>query len=203
MRAKHAYNSYKCITRLIVTGTRHYYAGWAWFCTNFVHGAQNAPPILYDKRPPPQQPLRLLTSRLPMTLQCPAWLRRSLSRLHAVQCCTTWCCASEVGQGPVRGPCPAVPHRFGPIAQRRGGVPEKEPYWGQAEEKMGPKWPTFRTVHAQGEPQAQCARSATIWASGRTRDPYFEILGAPRGIMVTPSGGFARCSTFGSRHGKA
>ena len=33
-------------------------------------------------------------------------------------------------------------------------------------------------------------RSATIWASGRTRDPYFEILGAPRGIMVTPSGGF-------------
>ena len=30
-------------------------------------------------------------------------------------------------------------------------------------------------------------RSATIWASGRTRDPYFEILGAPRGIMVTPS----------------
>ena len=23
-----------------------------------------------------------------------------------------------------------------------------------------------------------------------TRDPYFEILGAPRGIMVTPSGGF-------------
>ena len=38
-----------------------------------------------------------------------------------------------------------------------------------------------------GAPQAQCARSATIWASGRTRDPYFEILGAPRGIMVTPS----------------
>ena len=41
-----------------------------------------------------------------------------------------------------------------------------------------------------GAPQAQCARSATIWASGRTRDPYFEILGAPRGIMVTRSGGF-------------
>ena len=39
-------------------------------------------------------------------------------------------------------------------------------------------------------PQAQCARSATIWAPGRTRDPYFEILGAPRGIMVTRSGGF-------------
>ena len=38
--------------------------------------------------------------------------------------------------------------------------------------------------------RVQCARSATIWASGRTRDPYFEILGAPRGIMVTPSGGF-------------
>ena len=38
--------------------------------------------------------------------------------------------------------------------------------------------------------RVQCARSATIWASGRTRDPYFEILGAPRGIMVIPSGGF-------------
>ena len=37
MRAKHACNSYKCITRLIVTGTRHYYAGWACSCTNFVH----------------------------------------------------------------------------------------------------------------------------------------------------------------------
>ena len=45
-------------------------------------------------------------------------------------------------------------------------------------------------VISLGAPQAQCARSATIWASGRTRDPYFEILGAPRGIMVTPSGGF-------------
>ena len=33
-------------------------------------------------------------------------------------------------------------------------------------------------------------RIATIWASGCTRDPYFEILGAPRSIMVTPSGGF-------------
>ena len=51
--------------------------------------------------------------------------------------------------------------------------------------------------------RAQCARSATIWASGRTRDAYFEILGASRGIMVTPSGGYARRSTFGSRHGKA
>ena len=35
--------------------------------------------------------------------------------------------------------------------------------------------------------RAHCARSATIWVSGCTRDPYFEILGAPRGIMVTPS----------------
>ena len=43
---------------------------------------------------------------------------------------------------------------------------------------------------SMGAPQAQCARSATIWVSGRTRDPYFEILGAPRGIMVTCSGGF-------------
>ena len=38
--------------------------------------------------------------------------------------------------------------------------------------------------------RVQCARSTTIWAYGRTRDPYFEILGPPRGIMVTPSGGF-------------
>ena len=38
--------------------------------------------------------------------------------------------------------------------------------------------------------RAQCARSATIWASRRTRDPYFVILGAPRGIMVTRSVGF-------------
>ena len=30
----------------------------------------------------------------------------------------------------------------------------------------------------QGAHLAQCARSATIWASGRTRDPYCEILGA-------------------------
>ena len=49
---------------------------------------------------------------------------------------------------------------------------------------------TYVTVASMGVPQAQCACSATIWASGRTRDPYFEILGAPRGIMVTPSGGF-------------
>ena len=47
--------------------------------------------------------------------------------------------------------------------------------------------------------RAQC----NYWASGRTRDPCFEIIGAPRGILVTPSGGFARRSTFGSRHGKA
>ena len=57
--------------------------------------------------------------------------------------------------------------------------------------------------HLDDSGGASSARSATIWASSRTRDPYFEILGAPRGIMVTPSGGFARCSTFGSRHGKA
>ena len=49
---------------------------------------------------------------------------------------------------------------------------------------------TEYTLCPMGAPQAQCARSATIWASGRTRDPYFEILGAPRGIMVTRSGGF-------------
>ena len=29
-------------------GTRHYYAGWAWSCTNFVHSAgtaRNTPPV--------------------------------------------------------------------------------------------------------------------------------------------------------------
>ena len=31
----------------------------------------------------------------------------------------------------------------------------------------------------RGAPSAQCAHSATIWACGRTRDPYFEILWAP------------------------
>ena len=35
--------AHKCITRLIVTGTRHHYAGWAWSCTYCVHSAQNAP----------------------------------------------------------------------------------------------------------------------------------------------------------------
>ena len=46
---------------------------------------------------------------------------------------------------------------------------------------------TFFYGGALSAVRVQCARSATIWASGRTRDPYFEILGAPRGIMVTPS----------------
>ena len=45
MRAKHACNSYKCITRLIVTGTRHYYVSWAWPCTNFVHSAPQSAPM--------------------------------------------------------------------------------------------------------------------------------------------------------------
>ena len=30
----------------------------------------------------------------------------------------------------------------------------------------------------QGAHLAQCARSATFWAFGRTRDPYFGMLGA-------------------------
>ena len=46
MRAKHASSSYKCITTLIVTGTRHHYAAWVWSCTNFVHSAQYAPFIM-------------------------------------------------------------------------------------------------------------------------------------------------------------
>ena len=66
--------------------------------------------------------------------------------------------------------------------------------------QLGPRGSLKRSARAV---RVQCARSATIWASGRTRDAYFEILGAPRGIMVTPSGGYARRSTFGSRHGKA
>ena len=52
-------------------------------------------------------------------------------------------------------------------------------------------------MHTQGAPEAQCARSATIWAFGRTGDPCFEILGAsllPRGI------GFDAFSTLGMWH---
>ena len=44
MRAKDASNSYKCITRLIVTGIRQYYAALVWSCTNFVHSARTAHP---------------------------------------------------------------------------------------------------------------------------------------------------------------
>ena len=33
-------------------------------------------PILCDKRRPPQQPLRLFTRRLLMTLNCPTWLEK-------------------------------------------------------------------------------------------------------------------------------
>ena len=55
---------------------------------------------------------------------------------------------------------------------------------------VGGCFSTHQWPYSRGAPQAQCARSATIWASGRIRDPYFEILGAPRGIMVTGSGGF-------------
>ena len=42
-----------------------------------------------------------------------------------------------------------------------------------------------------GAPVAQCARSATIWAFGCTRNPYFVILGASFGVLLTPrvSGG--------------
>ena len=42
MRVKHASNSYRCITRLIVTGTRHHDAAWVRPCTNFVHSARTA-----------------------------------------------------------------------------------------------------------------------------------------------------------------
>ena len=48
------------------------------------------------------------------------------------------------------------------------------------------------TVHAQ------CTCSATIWASSRTGDPYFVILGA--GIIVAPIVGFDASSTLGMWH---
>ena len=42
-----------------------------------------------------------------------------------------------------------------------------------------------QSLHFWGAHLAQCVHSATIWAFGRIIDPYFEILGAPRGIMVS------------------
>ena len=45
--------------------------------------------------------------------------------------------------------------------------------------------------------RAQCGRSATIWASSRTGDPYFVILG---GIIVAPSVCFDASSTLGIWH---
>ena len=45
--------------------------------------------------------------------------------------------------------------------------------------------------------RTQCVRSATIWASSRTGDPYFVILG---GIIVAPNVDFDDSSTLGIRH---
>ena len=45
--------------------------------------------------------------------------------------------------------------------------------------------------------RAQCGHNATIWASSRTGDPYFVILG---GIIVAPSVGFDASSTLGIWH---
>ena len=45
--------------------------------------------------------------------------------------------------------------------------------------------------------RARCGGSATIWASSRTGDPYFVILG---GIIVAPSVGFDASSTLGIWH---
>ena len=80
-----------------------------------------------------------------------------------------------------------VTSHFRPLVGPREGRGEVAtfnfvPFDGDPRERRG-------YVVGMGEPLlgAQCARSATIWASGRTRDPYFEILGPPRGIMVTPS----------------
>ena len=56
MRAKHTCNSFECITKLMVTGTKHYYVAWAWSCTNFVHSAGTARKT---------RPLSMATSTLP------------------------------------------------------------------------------------------------------------------------------------------
>ena len=45
--------------------------------------------------------------------------------------------------------------------------------------------------------RAQCGHSAIIWASSRTGDPYFVILG---GIIVAPNVGFDASSTLGIWH---
>ena len=49
---------------------------------------------------------------------------------------------------------------------------------------------TWSTVALGTYEPASLLKKLNIWAFGRTKDPYFGILGAPRGIMVTPSGGF-------------
>ena len=45
--------------------------------------------------------------------------------------------------------------------------------------------------------RAQCKRSATIWACGHTRDPYFVILGGHHCCLRV---GFDTSSTFGIWH---
>ena len=55
MQAKHTSNSCKCITRLIASGsrhyyTRHYYAALGWSYTNFVHSTRT--PRTARKTPP-------------------------------------------------------------------------------------------------------------------------------------------------------
>ena len=47
--------------------------------------------------------------------------------------------------------------------------------------------------------RAQCGRSATIWASSRTGDPYFVILGASL-LPLHCCIGFDACSTWGIWH---
>ena len=69
-----------------------------------------------DRGSPPQQPLRLLTRLLPMTLNCP----------RGTVLASCWWCASKVGQGPIRGPCPAFLHRFESTVPRGAGVPENQ-----------------------------------------------------------------------------
>ena len=88
-------------------------------------------------------------------------------------------------------------HYTGAKGQRGRHSEEAGPWareWGEFLQMLRARhgFPPARSAwfRSRGAPQAQCARSATIWASGRARDPYFEILGAPRGITVTPSGGF-------------
>ena len=50
IKAMHARNSYKCITRLIVTSTRHDFAAWVQSYTKFMHNMQDAPDEIHQQQ---------------------------------------------------------------------------------------------------------------------------------------------------------